>query len=109
MDLEQIKVLMRDGIGFEMAYGICMRRLCSAEGQLPNHKVQEARRKSAGAGAMRPNIEAIDKPKMVEQIDAFLQAKIHQKDIAKALRISQYSVSKIKKRYNLPTKRFDDE
>ena len=109
MDLNRVKQLMREGVSFERAYGFCMQQLARAENQIPNHKVQEARRKSAGFGALRPSSGASDNPKIVEQIDGFLQSKIHQKDIARLLKISQYTVSKIKKRHNLPTKKLDDE
>lgn len=109
MDLSRVKQLMREGMSFEKAYGFCMQQLAKAENQIPNHKVQEARRKNATSGALRPNSGASDNPKMVEQIDRFLQSNIYQRDIARVLKISQYTVSKIKKRYNLPTKKLDDE
>ena len=109
MDLSRVKQLMREGMSFEKAYGFCMQQLAKAENQIPNHKVQEARRKNATSGALRPSSGASDNPKMVEQIDRFLQSNIYQRDIARVLKISQYTVSKIKKRYNLPTKKLDDE
>ena len=109
MNLSRVKQLMREGMSFEKAYGFCMQQLAKAENQIPNHKVQEARRKNATSGALRPNSGASDNPKMVEQIDRFLQSNIYQRDIARVLKISQYTVSKIKKRYNLPTKKLDDE
>ena len=109
MDLDRVKRLMQEGVSFEKAYGYCMHQLARAENQIPNHKVQEARRNSANFGALRPSNGASDNPVIVAQIDGFLHSKIHQKDIAKLLKISQYTVSKIKKRHNLPTKRFDDE
>ena len=109
MDLSRVKQLIREGMSFEKAYGFCMQQLAKSENQIPNHKVQEARRKSAGFGALRPSSGASDNPKIVEQIDRFLQGKIHQKDIARVLKVSQYTVSKIKKRHNLPTKKLDDE
>lgn len=109
MSLDEVKQLMQRGFSFEKAYGYCMQQLARAENQIPNHKVQEARRKSAGFGALRPSNGASDNLVIVAQIDEFLQAKIHQKDIARVLKISQYTVSKIKKRHNLPTKKLDDE
>lgn len=109
MDLSRVKQLIQQGVSFEKAYGFCMQQLAKSENQIPNHKVQEARRKSAGFGALRPSSGASDNPKIVEQIDRFLQGKIHQKDIARVLKVSQYTVSKIKKRHNLPTKKLDDE
>jgi hypothetical protein len=109
VDLNRVKQLMREGVSFERAYGFCMQQLARAENQIPNHKIQEARRKSAGFGALRPSSGAADNPEIVAQIDGFLQSKIHQKDIARWLKISQYTVSKIKKRHNLPTKKLDDE
>ena len=109
MDLSRVKQLMREGMSFEKAYGFCMQQLAKAENQIPNHKVQEARRKNATSGALRPNSGASDNPKMVEQINRFLQSNIYQRDIARVLKISQYTVSKIKKRYNLPTKKLNDE
>ena len=104
MDLDRVKQLMQEGAGFEKAYGFCMLQLARAENQIPNHKVQEARRSSANFGALRTSTGASDNPEIVEKIDMFLRSKIHQKDIAKLLKISQYTVSKIKKRHNLPTK-----
>ena len=109
MDLGRVKQLMQEGVSFEKAYGFCMQQLAKSENQIPNHKVQEARRKNATSGALRPSSGASDNPKMVEQIDRFLQSNIYQRDIARVLKISQYTVSKIKKRYNLPTKKLDDE
>ena len=109
MDLDRVKRLMQEGVSFEKAYGYCMHQLARAENQIPNHKVQEARRNSANFGALRPSSGASDNPVIVAQIDAFLHSKIHQKDIAKLLKISQYTVSKIKKRHNLPKKKLDDE
>lgn len=109
MDLNRVKQLMQQGISFEKAYGFCMQQLAKAENQIPNHKVQEARRKNATSGALRPSSGASDNPKMVEQIDRFLQSNIYQRDIAKVLNISQHTVSKIKKRHNLPTKKLNDE
>tara|TARA_R100001198_G_C5237097_1_gene214820 strand:+ start:228 stop:557 length:330 start_codon:yes stop_codon:yes gene_type:complete len=109
MDLDNVKRLMREGISFEKAYGYCMLQLAKAENQIPNHKVQEARRSSANFGALRTSTGASDNPEIVEKIDLFLRGNIHQKDIAKLLKISQYTVSKIKKRHNLPTKKLDDE
>lgn len=109
MDLSRVKQLMREGISFEKAYGFCMQQLAKAENQIPNHKVQEARRKNATSGALRPSSGASDNPEMVEQIDRFLQSNVYQRDIARVLKISQYTVSKIKKRHNLPTKKLDDE
>jgi len=109
VDLSRVKQLIQQGVSFEKAYGFCMQQLAKSENQIPNHKVQEARRKSAGFGALRPSSGASDNPKIVEQIDRFLQGKIHQKDIARVLKVSQYTVSKIKKRHNLPTKKLDDE
>ena len=109
VDLSRVKQLMREGMSFEKAYGFCMQQLAKAENQIPNHKVQEARRKNATSGALRPSSGASDNPKMVEQIDMFLQSNIYQRDIARLLKISQYTVSKIKKRHNLPTKKLDDE
>ena len=93
MDLNSVKQLMREGVSFERAYGFCMQQLARSENQIPNHKTQEARRKSA------------DNPEIVAQIDGFLQRKIYQKDIARLLKISQYTVSRLKKRHNLPTKK----
>jgi hypothetical protein len=107
MSLDKVKQLMQRGVSFEKAYGYCMQQLARAENQIPNHKVQEARRNSANFGALRPSNGASDNPVIVAQIDGFLQSKIHQKDIAKLLKISQYTVSKIKKRHNLPTERFE--
>ena len=109
MSLDKVKQLMQRGVSFEKAYGYCMLQLARAENQIPNHKVQEARRNSANFGALRPSNGASDDPVIVAQIDGFLHSKIHQKDIAKLLKISQYTVSKIKKRHNLPTKKLDDE
>jgi len=109
MDLDNVKRLMREGVSFEKAYGHCMLQLARAENQIPNHKVQEARRNNATSGALRPNNGASDNPKMVERIDRFLQSNIYQRDIARVLSISQYTVSKIKQRYNLPTKKLNDE
>lgn len=109
MDLDNVKRLMREGISFEKAYGCCMLQLARAENQIPNHKVQEARRSSANFGALRTSTGASDNPEIVEKIDMFLRSNIHQKDIAKLLKISQYTVSKIKKRHNLPTKKLNDE
>lgn len=96
MDLNSVKQLMREGVSFERAYGFCMQQLARSENQIPNHKIQEARRKSAGSA---------DNPEIVAQIDGFLQRKIYQKDIARLLKISQYTVSRLKKRHNLPTKK----
>jgi hypothetical protein len=107
MSLDKVKQLMQRGVSFEKAYGYCMQQLARAENQIPNHKVQEARRNSVNFGALRPSNGASDNPVIVAQIDGFLQSKIHQKDIAKLLKISQYTVSKIKKRHNLPTERFE--
>jgi len=109
MDLDRVKQLMRQGISYEKAYGFCMLQRARAENQIPNHKVQEARRSSANFGALRTSTGASDNPEIVEKIDMFLRSKIHQKDIAKLLKISQYTVSKIKKRHNLPTKKLNDE
>ena len=109
MDLNRVKQLMREGVSFERAYGYCMQQLAKSENQIPNHKVQEARRKSAGFGALRPSSGAVDNPEIVKKIDRFLQSNIYQRDIARVLKISQYTVSKIKKRHNLPTKKLDDE
>jgi len=108
MSLDKVKQLMQRGVSFEKAYGYCMLQSARAENQIPNHKVQEARRNSANLGGLRPSNGASDNPVIVAQIDGFLQSKIHQKDIAKLLKISQYTVSKIKKRYNLPTKKLDE-
>ena len=47
MDLDRVKQLMRQGVSYEKAYGFCMQQLARAENQIPNHKVQEARRSSA--------------------------------------------------------------
>lgn len=105
MDLNSVKQLMREGVSFERAYGFCMQQLARSENQIPNHKIQEARRKSAGSGALRPSSGAADNPEIVAQIDGFLQRKIYQKDIARLLKISQYTVSRLKKRHNLPTKK----
>ena len=107
MDLDRVKQLMQHGVSYEKAYGFCMLQKARAENQIPNHKVQEARRSSANFGALRPSNGASDNPEIVKKIDMFLQSKIHQKDIAKMLKISQYTVSKIKKRHNLPTERFE--
>ena len=107
MDLDKVKQLMLHGISFEKAYGYCMLQLARAENQIPNHKVQEARRSSANFGALRTSTGASDNPEIVKKIDMFLRSNIHQKDIAKLLKISQYTVSKIKKRHNLPTERFE--
>lgn len=107
MDLDRVKQLMHQGISFEKAYGFCMKQLAKSENQIPNHKVQAARRNSANFGALRPSNGASDNPEIVKKIDMFLQSKIHQKDIAKMLKVSQYTVSKIKKRHNLPTERFE--
>jgi len=104
VDLSRVKQLMREGMSFEKAYGFCMQQLAKAENQIPNHKVQEARRKNATSGALRPSSGAADNPEIVEKIDMFLQSNIYQRDIARLLKISQYTVSKIKKRHNLPTK-----
>ncbi len=109
MDLSRVKQLMREGMSFETAYGFCMQQLARAENQIPNHKVQEARRNNATSGALRPSSGAADNPKIVKTIDRFLQSNIYQRDIARVLKISQYTVSKIKKRHNLPTKKLDDE
>ena len=109
MNLSRVKQLMQQGISFEKAYGFCMQQLAKSENHVPNHKVQEARRKSSGFAALRPSSGASDNPEIVKKIDMFLQNKIHQKDIAKVLKISQHTVSKIKKRHNLPTKKLDDE
>ena len=109
MDLDRVKRLMQEGVSFEKAYGYCMQQLARAENQIPNHKIQEARRKSTGFGALRPSSGAADNPEIVAQIDGFLQSNIYQRDIARVLKISQYTVSKIKKRHNLPTKKLDDE
>ena len=109
VDLNRVKQLMQQGISFEKAYGFCMQQLAKAENQIPNHKVQEARRKNATSGALRPSSGASDNPEIVEKIDMFLQSNIYQRDIARLLKISQYTVSKIKKRHNLPTKKLDDE
>ena len=109
MGLSRVKQLMREGASFEEAYGFCMQQLARSENQIPNHKVQEARRNNATSGALRPSNGASDNPKMVERIDRFLQSNIYQRDIARVLRISQYTVSKIKQRYNLPTKKLNDE
>ena len=109
MDLDKVEQLMLHGISFEKAYGFCMLQKARAENQIPNHKVQEARRSSANFGALRPSNGASDNPEIVKKIDMFLQSKIYQRDIARLLKISQYTVSKIKKRHNLPTKRLDDE
>ena len=78
-----------------------------AETQRPNRMVQEERRSSANVGALRPSNGASENPESVKKRDMFLQSKIHQKDIAKMLKVSQYTVSKIKKRHNLPTERFE--
>ena len=109
MDLNRVKQLMQQGVSYEKAYGLCMLQRARAENQIPNYKVQEARRSSANFGALRPSNGASDNPEIVKKIDMFLQNKIHQKDIAKVLKISQHTVSKIKKRHNLPTKKLDDE
>ncbi len=109
MDLNGVKQLRQEGVSFERAYGFCMQQLARSENQIPNHKIQEARRKSAGSGALRPSSGAADNPEIVAQIDRFLQSKIYQKDIARLLKISQYTVSRVKKRHNLPTKKLDDE
>lgn len=109
MDLSRVKQLMREGMSFEKAYGYCMLKLARAENQIPNHKVQEARRNNATSGALRPSSGAADNPEIVKTIDRFLQSNIYQRDIARLLKISQYTVSKIKKRHNLPTKKLDDE
>jgi DNA invertase Pin-like site-specific DNA recombinase len=109
VDLSRVKQLMLHGVSFEKAYGFCMQQLAKSEDQIPSHKVQEARRRSAAFGAMRPSSGASDNPEIVKKIDMFLQNKVHQKDIAKVLKISQHTVSKIKKRHNLPTKKLDDE
>jgi DNA invertase Pin-like site-specific DNA recombinase len=101
---EQSKTTYAAGISFEKAYGFCMQQLAKSENQIPNHKVQEARRKNATSGALRPSSGASDNPEIVEKIDMFLQSNIYQRDIARLLKISQYTVSKIKKRHNLPTK-----
>jgi hypothetical protein len=47
VDLSRVKQLMQQGISFEKAYGFCMQQLAKSENQIPNHKVQEARRKNA--------------------------------------------------------------
>ena len=109
MDLNKVRQLVREGVSFENAYGYCMQQLARAENQIPNHKVQEARRNSANFGAFRTDSGAADNPEIVKKIDRFLQSNIYQRDIARVLKISQYTVSKIKKRHNLPTKKLDDE
>ena len=109
MDLNRVKQLMQQGISFEKAYGFCMQQLAKSENQIPNHKIQEARRKNAMSGALRPSSGVSDNPEIVEKIDTFLQSNIYQKEIARLLKISQYTVSKIKKWHNLPTKKLDDE
>ncbi len=109
MDLGRVKQLMQQGVSFEKAYGFCMQQLAKSENQIPNHKVQEARRKNATSGALRSSSGASDNPEIVKKIDRFLQSNIYQRDIARVLKISQHTVSKIKKRYNLPTKKLDDE
>ena len=109
MDLSRVKQLMREGMSFEKAYGFCMQQLAKSENQIPNHKIQEARKKNATSGALRSSSGAADNPEIVKAIDRFLQSNIYQRDIARVLKISQYTVSKIKKRHNLPTKKLDDE
>ena len=105
MDLSRLKQLIGGGMSYEEAYGSCIQQLAKSENQMPNHKVQEARRKSSVSGAMRSSNGTSNDPRMVQQIDRLLQSGISQKDIARVLEVSQYTISRAKKRHNLPTKR----
>jgi hypothetical protein len=66
MDLDRVKQLMQQGVSYEKAYGFCMLQKARAENQIPNHKVQEARRSSANFGALRPSKGASDNPEIVK-------------------------------------------